>query len=218
LHFDGMQVRVVPTGIATVTLNAIHGASPNDAWAVGTQSTVLHWDGAAWTAVPNVGSGELLAVLALKPEEAWIGGTKKLGRVTGAGFEPAAVALPKYSLIRDIGGVAPDDVWAVGSDGRIGFVTHYDGSSWSPLQVLKHDDKDAALIDVVARARDDVWIDTYADVTWHWDGATWSAVPRATNPAAPAAAPQPPRFDGFQLGETTWMVGPGGGWKYQSVR
>lgn len=58
LHSDGTTFNAVPTG-TTATLYGVWAAAPNDAWAVGgspggggPNDVLLHYDGAAWSAVP----------------------------------------------------------------------------------------------------------------------------------------------------------------------
>ena len=48
---------------------AAWGAAPDDVWAVG--STILHWDGSAWSAFPECRTSELHGIWASGPNDAW---------------------------------------------------------------------------------------------------------------------------------------------------
>ena len=60
-------------------LYGIFGFGPNDIWAVGEASTVLHWDGATWSKVETpyddaTEKPRLLSVWGSSPGDVWIGG------------------------------------------------------------------------------------------------------------------------------------------------
>jgi len=63
----------------TTDLYGMFGFGPNDVWAVGEASTVLHWDGATWSklATPFDGAADkprLLSVWGSSPDDVWIAG------------------------------------------------------------------------------------------------------------------------------------------------
>jgi hypothetical protein len=63
----------------TSDLYGIFGFGPNDIWAVGDASTVLHWDGASWSKVATPFDGatdkpRLLSVWGSSPGDVWIAG------------------------------------------------------------------------------------------------------------------------------------------------
>ncbi|MFO0575875.1 MAG: hypothetical protein U1A78_17900 [Polyangia bacterium] len=55
----------------TTQLRGVHGTSASDVWAVGDGGTLLHFDGAAWTAVTAGTSNALSRVFALTPSRAY---------------------------------------------------------------------------------------------------------------------------------------------------
>ena len=64
-----LERRAQPTSAA---LFGIHGSGPSDIWAVGGGGgTTLHYDGSAWTAVPNPSMQALRAVWSVAPTSAW---------------------------------------------------------------------------------------------------------------------------------------------------
>jgi hypothetical protein len=66
-------------GPVATTLRAVYGFSSNDIWAVGDESTVLHWDGHAWTKLTTPldtmpDKPRLMAVWGSSKNDIWIGG------------------------------------------------------------------------------------------------------------------------------------------------
>src|SRR5258706_10492972 len=89
-HWDGSQWKFVPSqnpGTQYNILQSVAGASANDVWAVGyqssasnvTQALIEHWNGSSWNTVPapDLGkdSGQLNGVAALTASDAWAVGT-----------------------------------------------------------------------------------------------------------------------------------------------
>lgn len=88
--------------------------------------------------------------------------------------------------------IATDDAWAVGTANGFGdaatasvpLALHWDGSTWTDVDVPIIANRHHELTDVVAIASDDVWAvgdyrfisGTFRGVTYHWDGHAWSHV------------------------------------------
>jgi len=63
---------MVPTPVAAAhTLTAIWGANANDIWAVGSGGTIIHYDGAAWTATPTGYPNTFFAIWGSGPRDIW---------------------------------------------------------------------------------------------------------------------------------------------------
>jgi len=195
------------------TLFAASASAPDDIWAVGDEA--VHYDGMAFTefpaqiASPGFGSAvELTGVVDFSPTNAWAVGlssTLESGSQTvieqwnGAAWSifpgPTFAQFDTPSL-RSISGVAPNDIWAVGSlltdSGQIlNFLfEHYDGVSWTAIS-QRIDDK--FLLSVSADASDDAWAvgfdgpenDNSRTLVMHWNGKKWSrSVSPSTGPGA----------------------------------
>ena len=137
-------------------LTAIDASGPDDAWAVGHQtsrdrtqerSMLIHWDGVAWRVSHDGGLGHTA-----------------------------------HTLLYDVSMAAPDDVWAAGFDYNDHgtdiepILLHWDGATWTlvrvPLDALE-------LYAVTATRTGEVWVTGYAaaqtdSVIMHWDGQTWN--------------------------------------------
>jgi hypothetical protein len=229
LYYDGTRVHQTNTG-TTWPLHGISGTSRDDVWTVGEGGTILHWTGTQWNDLHVNTIQTMHAVFSATPGVAWAISSFELLRLSGARVERFVLSgVPSNEPYYTYGlhGTAADDVWVVGSYGRnmvnIGFVSHFDGRTWSPIRVLRHGAADRKLTGVLARARDDVWVTTTPfasaddDFVWHWDGQDWTALwlrPSADRPATADARPlNPPRFNEFQLGSERWTVGANGAWR-----
>lgn len=146
-HYDGSSWQRMPvTGDVLPSLSDVRGVSATDVWAVGRDVTVdpsdgvvLHYDGATWKPV--------LQHEGLVPNAVWAGSATS---VFVAGFQVeeldpihfsvagsvwhfdggawTSMPLPSKSVLNEIWGTSPSDVFAVGEDG---VVLHYDGAAWT---------------------------------------------------------------------------------------
>ncbi len=189
LYFNGRAVNVVAAPTSANLLD-VWGSGPNDVWIVGTGGTVLHWNGQSFTPIASGTAVDLKAVFTARPDDVWIGGEGgTLLHWNGSAMSPVAVAgVDPMTAILDIHGLGASDIWFTGGGfvdslpypRTVTFVSHFDGTSWSP----------AALIDFLfgeylgeriwALAPDDVWIandfsHAYGfNGYWFFDGVTWT--------------------------------------------
>jgi hypothetical protein len=91
----------------------------------------------------------------------------------------------------DIGGSAPDDIWAVGN-----LAAHWDGKTWStPTQA------NPTLTGVWARTPTDAYAVGFSGSIVHWDGAEWSPMKSGTSTAL---------YDVWGTGPEVFAVGDNG--------
>ena len=136
------------------------GTSSHDVWAVGAGGTELHFNGARFTPVATGVTADLTAVLTAQPGDAWIGGAEAtlLHWQNGA---LAAVPLPgsdPSQTIFDIHGTRADDLWLTGGGSTGAFVSHFDGTIWSPVQALNFNAGGYPGKRIWALAANDVWM------------------------------------------------------------
>lgn len=189
LHHDGQAVASVPAG-TSVNLADVWGTGPADVWAVGQGGTVLHYDGNAFAPVASGTGAALHAVFTAAPNDVWIGGQGTLLHWDGTSMSPVAVpGLPADMPIRDLHGLAADDIWLSGGGvnaagtSTTGFVSHYDGTAWSPVQVLTSEiGSSDAVLRIWALSPADVWALTDRSLSGgrtiyhHFDGTAWTSV------------------------------------------
>ncbi len=99
---------------------------------------------------------------------------------------------PRGGFAYSVEALAPNDVWAVGvaagfGDAQatsVGMALHWDGSTWTDIDVPRVGNRSHRLEDAAAISSNDVWTvgyyrnvaDTYRAVVYHWDGSAWSRV------------------------------------------
>ena len=122
-----------PSG-TTEALLAVTGSGPNDVWAAGENSTVLHWSGAVWIPAAQgiaPGSAALNALYEASPNDLWAAGVGgRMWRWRGIRWEAVEAAAATESL-NALWGSSAEDVWAVGGNGGS---FHYDGTSWTAVR------------------------------------------------------------------------------------
>ena len=188
LHYDGRNTVSVPSG-TTADLNDVWGTGPSDVWAVGAAGTVLHYDGQAFVSVSSGTDVDLRAVFTVAAGDVWIGGDQGvLARRGGTGFAVMAVPGINAMSIYDLHGLARDDIWLAGGTSVLagapqGFVSHFDGTAWSAIEVLTFGppvSRSEAVVRIWELAPNDIWalsdVAVQGDATgkWHFDGATWT--------------------------------------------
>jgi hypothetical protein len=152
----------------------VDAAANGDVWIVGSVTTpaptnneplVLRWRGGDWDIVETV---------TLRPQTE---------------FPYAA----RGGFLDDVAILTADDVWAVGIANGFGdaesasvpLAVHWDGSSWTDVEVPLVANRHHAFYAVAAIAPDDVWAvgdyrnigGVFRGVAYHWDGSAWSHVP-----------------------------------------
>src|SRR5438477_275227 len=167
-------------------LDDVSAASSSDAWAVGW--AIEHWDGSAWTVVPNPQpSATLFAVTALSSSDAWAVGSFE-GRSLIVhplvehwnGSAWSIVKLPGQvggMYLTRVTGSSSSDVWAVGGirsgEGTTPVAEHWDGTVWSATATIGGAGQTNVFNDVLESSPNDVWaVGDSATLTLaeHWDG------------------------------------------------
>jgi hypothetical protein len=164
----------------------VWGTGPADVWTVGEGGTVVHFDGNTFTSIASGTSTDLGAVFTAAPNDIWIAGGAVLWHLNGTSMTPVPVpGVSPSATIRDLHGVAANDVWAAGGDTTSGaaFVSHYDGTAWSPAEVLTAPfASPGPIARIWALAADDVWalsdrtLSGGVHILYHFDGAAWTGM------------------------------------------
>lgn len=129
---------VVSQGLPGALLS-VAGTSATDVWAVGADKgqgpTVLHFDGAAWTAVPTGTRGTLWWAHAFAGGPVFFGGANStVLRYEGGTFTRLPTPGVAHHTVFGLWGTSPTDLYAVGSvSGRNGFIWHWDGTAMSEV-------------------------------------------------------------------------------------
>ncbi len=190
----GVGFTPVKSGV-TFDLTSVSGVRASLVWAVGTQRTLLVWEGAAWRKLDSGGVQAEITVIAGVPgtDSAWIGGDQ--GWVYGL-RDAGLFALSRPSLVAVTGIWAGDEktAFAVKADGNA--LRQVNGTTWELLDT----GSTIPLRDVWGTGASDVWAVGDGGVTLRWDGARWMGRPTLSNTS---------RFNGvWAQGDQRLAVGP----------
>lgn len=148
-------------------LRAAWRAGAKDVWFGGTVGTLIHWDGAVFSATRLGVSDAIESMWGSSATDAWAVGERGL-RVHFDGKAWTVVQQGQPSVhYRAVHGSGPSDVLVVG-DG--GVTEHFNGSQWSPMAPCSSD-----LRAVFATSPGDAWRAGLSGAIEHWNGAAWSA-------------------------------------------
>ncbi|HKP51217.1 MAG TPA: S-layer homology domain-containing protein [Chloroflexia bacterium] len=161
-------------------LNGVDATGPNDAWTVGSDGTLAHWDGVSWTAYDNTKLGTMVfnSVDMVASNMAWsVASGGKIFRYNGSSWVEETSNNGSTTLY-DVSMASATDGWAVGSNARF---VHYDGTDWqvvAPGGVLTTtmygvDMVSASLGWAVGGASDNSGI---LGKIARWDGTSWQVV------------------------------------------
>jgi hypothetical protein len=230
LHFDGQHVNAVPSGV-TVDLTDVWGTAADDVWIVGRGGTAFHFDGTSLQPVATGTTADLLAVFTAARGDVWMGGGgATLLRIQGGTVEPASLlGLFDPAAILDLHGLASDDVWlsggpdpAVTLSPESGFVAHFDGTAWSPVNLLTRNNGGFPMRRIWALAPNDVWALTqplFRDLVgyWHFDGTAWTEQDMPDSPTTFMFPRPADALGSFVFGlHDRWVVGVLGAWMHNT--
>jgi hypothetical protein len=157
-------------------LEGVWALAPDDAWAVGVNATVVHWDGEGWSRVAiDVAPGlDLHDVWAAGPERIFVAGhdgsvSSFDGRSTPIGEVERAEPSPTVPL-RSLWGSSDHDAYALApalhGDAML---FHYDGAAWTRVEPNPL----ATAAVVSGSAADDVFVFGDFGQVAHFDGRRW---------------------------------------------
>ena len=220
-RWNGAAWSTVASPNATSFYNELHdvdASSATNAWAVGyangtsgvngqpTNALAMRWNGTAWSIVatpqPGAQARELYGVKAFSAADVWAVGWYYETLFTvdtlalhwnGSAWSqtPAPGPGTRGNSLTAVSGVAPNDVWAVGTYNDTGdrrglvhpLAMHYDGTTWTSTP-MPQTAAGGYLRAVTALAANDVWAvgskNGYSTpLAYHWDGSAWTEVPTA---------------------------------------
>ena len=197
LRFDGTSWLELPHDSAEeVSISAVHASPRGDVWAVGRGGTIQHWDGKALKSQVSGTTKKLLGVWSNGPDDVWAVGEQATAlHLTGSKWVsvPAGIAAtrPARELVGG-GTLTPQNdllgVWSSGGTTWVvggpefpdeGFVLRSTGGAFTPsLPAVK-----GRLLCIWGSGPRDVWAAGNNGLLMHFDGASWSSLPRQTTEA-----------------------------------
>ncbi len=183
----------------------------------GVNPFIQRWDGSAWTelSLPStaaLGNFPQVEGAGFDGQQLWVVGSVRTPYPTdnmplimcwdGAAWTSAQTPTlriqntypfgPRGGLAEDVIGLAPDDLWVVGSAAGYGdasatsvpLALHFDGSDWHDVEVPLIGNRSHSLDDVSASSSDNVWAvgywrsiaQNYQALVVRWDGSQWHLV------------------------------------------
>jgi len=142
IHSDGTGVDA--NDDQNLDIYGLWGSGPKDVWAVGVSypdnlfadsGIVFHYDGSSWKRWPSFGASQLDGVWGSGPNDVWaIGFNGDLVHWDGSVWSPPP-GPPRITLY-SVWASGPTDVYGFGYD-RSGLAAqHFDGQSWSKIEIL----------------------------------------------------------------------------------
>ncbi|HYP19959.1 MAG TPA: hypothetical protein VEY08_07775, partial [Chloroflexia bacterium] len=209
MHWDGKEWSIVGSPSPADRLNSllsIAAASAKDIWAVGLsgnisepiQPLILHWDGVAWSQVAtptippppqaaanSLETGQLLDVSVIRNDDVWAVGSGTGGRALALHWDGKTWSLvdtEAQGALQSVGGVAANDIWALGISQAGAQALHWDGSRWNKVPLPAPSAIITLLHGLAVLGRDDVWVAGYfypapnspaQGLVMRWDGKEW---------------------------------------------
>jgi hypothetical protein len=153
------------------SVSSVWGSSPSDVFAVGTDGTILHYDGSTWSAMVSGTANDLYSIWGSSHSDIFaVGWNGTILHYDGSAW--STMSSGTTSNLADVWGSSPSDVFAVGWDGAI---LHYDGSTWSAMSSTSN-----CLCGVWGSSPSDVFAVGISGTILHYNGSSWSPMVSGT--------------------------------------
>lgn len=167
------------TGTSTYSdLSDVWGTSANDIFAVGSDGTIIHYDGNAWQTMEstreNVYSSQLKGVWGSSSTNVYaVGSHGTILHYNGSAWSLVYGGNEGFTYF-DVWGSSASDVFVVGALGKI---VHYDGNAWSTMD----SGTNYQLNGIWGSSASDVFAVGLNGKIFHYDGSTWSSMNSGTS-------------------------------------
>lgn len=165
------------------TLLAVDFVTPDDGWAVGLHSSILHWDGKEWKVYPSPVQPSYTAIQMLDHNNGWAVGHSGViihwdGEQWNQVFSPT-----DYSLY-DLSFLSPNVGWAVGGNFTVTdprdpstmkvdkIILNWDGVSWNIVPTPKEIPLNLELLSIGMVSENDGWAAGKGEIL-RWNGKEW---------------------------------------------
>jgi hypothetical protein len=168
----------------TEGLRDVWGSSGSDVFAVGTNGTILHYDGSAWAVMTTPEALESCSITGVWGSSsdhvfATFGGNTGCGGVLQYNGSLWSVVLETpvqdqdyFSPMNHVWGSGPDDVYAVGYDGLL---AHWDGTSWNTNDLSGVTEGSPIPLSAIwGSSGSDIFVACQYGFILHYDGSAWS--------------------------------------------
>jgi hypothetical protein len=207
-HWAGASWRTIPPPPgreASIPPTVISASSATNAWVfadtVDITTRVSRWNGSSWASFSFPPDLRTTAAAVFSRTDAWAFGELFGGETHRKYSQPYVVRfngrrwlrVPSPLVPQAASGVAPDDIWTVGTltgPGEVWAAAHWNGSNWRtlrfpPLPPAVRRRAEIGNATIEAFSARDAWVDiglttgvaSYGAIVLHWNGRAWSRVP-----------------------------------------
>lgn len=205
-----------------IYLSDIAVLSAEDAWGVGSNGTIRHWNGREWIQVASPTNGFLQAVAFASPSDGWAVGNGIVIRWNGSQWQTFTRGiLGTYNLF-DVAMLSPNKGWAVGVKGwwpgSAGepLMLAWNGVTWQEVSlpgVTTQDDQSAeshliidapaipspnSLNSIAIVSPTDAWVVGAGGRIYRWNGVSWNRVSSPTQTHIQSVSMASP-YDGWAV-------------------
>ena len=174
--FDGQNYRALPAYPSASALHGVHFRASRDAWLVGIDGSVLHFDGDTLIRHPVPSTSYLNGVYAVTESDVWaVGSRGTLLHYDGTSWTAyGRPADPGVSAFGAISGTGPKDLWVVGNSNS---VVRNTGQGWLP--VVTGQPASVDYTGVFAASATEVWVTGYNNsaglpIVLRWNGSAFN--------------------------------------------
>ena len=166
------------------TLLAVDFVAPDDGWAVGLHSSILHWDGNEWEVYPSPVQPSYTAIQMLDPNNGWAVGYGGV-IIHWDGEQWNQVISPTDYSLYDISFLSPNVGWAVGGNFTVTdprdpstmkvdkIILNWDGVSWNIVPTPKEFPLNLELLSIGMVSENEGWVAGKGEIL-RWNGEEWS--------------------------------------------
>ncbi len=169
---DWTWLSPLPQGNA---LHALWGSGPDNIYAAGELGALMHYDGQAWRVIEDVPNRQsILGLWGSGPNNIFAVGHDTLWHYDGVQWREMAPPRGVSSfLMRGVWGASGNDVYAVGAIFDQAAVFHYNGASWTQVNIplVFHQ-----LFAVWGSGPNNIFAVGREGVILHYDGQTWQTM------------------------------------------
>jgi photosystem II stability/assembly factor-like uncharacterized protein len=163
---------VMPSGTTAILSDV--WCSDDACYAVGSQGTILHFDGIQWRPMTSGVTEDFQGVWGTSTNNVYaVGGGGTVLHFNGDRWAP--VNTPTIEFLRGAWGTTPDNVYITGTRGTI---IHYDGVRWESME----SNTPNRLYDIWGAANNDIFVAGHLATILHYDGTLWSPMASGVRP------------------------------------
>jgi len=173
-RWDGTTWTIARPASTTERLEAIHGTSDTNVWAVGNAGVTLSWNGAKWTMQIVPGMPDLKYVQTFGPSDVWAASAAALYHFDGRFW----TTVPTVTSIAAVWGTSSKDLWVASAKTNV--LHHFDGTSWTEFPLGSPENR---FFDIWGVSSTKAWasadVGTGSTHEFRWDGQAWTEGPPA---------------------------------------